>query len=268
MSRPVKHSTQTIDLVDQLLAIRVDKSNPVPNYAQIAEAMRRVLRGCTVPAETELPSERMLCQAYRVSRMTLRQALGMLQREGLIEGRRGRGTFVPLRRLDREQHLASFTEEMRARGAVGSSVVLSLGLGNPSAPAGEFFAREGEPAYRIERLRLADGAPVAMDTVELPQVLCPGLDRFDLVHDSLYRILEEEFGLKLAACVEEISAARPSAAQKRLLQSPRSVAVLMVRRRTLTLDGVPAEFAVTAYRGDLYTAVIRSFRSRQDATYA
>ncbi len=248
------------DLADRILAIRAEKSNPVPVYVQIADEMRGILRGGTVAADTELPSERLLCEAYGVSRMTLRQALGILQREGLIECQRGRGTFVSVRHLQKQQQkLRSFTEEMRSRGVVGSTKLISFRLETPTAPAREFFVLgEQERVYSIERLRLADGTPIALEAVQVPRTLCPNLDRFDLVQDSLYRILEEEYGLKLADCLEEISAIRPSPSQRKLLEARASAALLSVWRRTRTTHDVPAEFAVTTYRGDLYTAVVRS----------
>ena len=90
------------NFADRTLAIRTEKSNPVPVYVQIADEIRGLLRGGTVATDTELPSERLLCEAYGVSRMTLRQALGILRREGLIECQRGRGTFVSVRQLQKQ----------------------------------------------------------------------------------------------------------------------------------------------------------------------
>jgi GntR family transcriptional regulator len=262
MPSPDHKSLPAASVGDQVLSIRVDKSNPVPAYVQIAEEIRRLLRGTAAPAGTELPPERLLCEAYGVSRTTLRQALAILEREALIECRQGRGTFLTLGRIEKQQqHLCSFSEEMRARGAVSSTMLLSFRADAPTLPAREFLELPaGDRVYRVERLRLADGTPIALEAVQVPQPLCPNLDRFDLVHDSLYRILEEEYGLTLADGLEEISAIRPNPAQKRLLQVPSSAAVLLVCRRTRTAGSRPVEFAITAYRGDLYTAVIRSAR--------
>ncbi len=247
-----------------MLAIRVDKTDPMPAYAQIAQAIRLLLRNGTAPLGAELPPERLLCDSYSVSRMTLRQAMGVLQREGLIDCQRGRGSFVSARRVQKQQQeLRSFTEEIRARGAVPSTKLLTFRAGDPTAPAREFFGMSGnEQVYLLERLRLADGVPIALESVQLPVSLSQGLDRYDLVQDSLYRILEEEYGLKLVDCQEEISAVRPSPAQKRLLLTPPTVAILRVCRRTRSTREIPVEFAVTAYRGDLYTALVRSVRPR------
>ena len=85
-----------------------------------------------------------------------------------------------------------------------------------------------------------------------------GLDRFNLVSHSIYKILEENYGLVLAHCSEQISAAAPTQKQKRLLQA--NGAVLVVNRRTYTNKETPVELATTAYRGDLYRAVVHSVR--------
>lgn len=252
-----------LDFGQRILAVPVDKSDPVPAYVQIAQGIRGLVRN-GVAAGTELPSERLLCESYGVSRMTLRQAMGILQREGLIECLQGRGTFVSARRVQKQQQeLRSFTEEIRARGQVPSTRLLAFRAEKPSAGAREFFGLPEDGAvYRIERLRLGDEIPIALEWVELPCSACPDLERFDLVQDSLYRILEEEYGLKLADCLEEISAVQPNSAQRKLLQAPPTAAILRVCRRTRTTRQIPVEFAITAYRGDLYTAIVRSIRSR------
>lgn len=258
------------DFNRRVLAVPVDKSDPLPAYVQIAHGIRALLRDGAVAPGTGLPPERVLCERYGVSRMTLRQAMGVLQREGLIECQRGRGTFVSVRRLQKQQQaLRSFTEEIRARGAVPSTKVLSFRREEPTPPAREFFSMPEEGrVYLIERLRFIDQVPMALESVQLPCSLCPDLEHCDLVHDSLYRILEEDYGLKLADCQEEISAVQPSRAQKRLLQAPSSTAILLVCRRTRTAGEVPVEFAITAYRGDLYTALVHSVRRRPSHAFS
>jgi GntR family transcriptional regulator len=188
--------------------------------------------------------------------MTLRQALGVLEREGLIEARRGRGTFVSLGSAPPREHPGGVAAEEPADGAGGFTRLLSFRVGKPTASAREFFGVSGaERVYQVRRLRLRHGAPVAVEFVQVPQALCPTLSQLDLVHESFYRILEERYGLRLAECLEEITATRATRTQMRLLEAPPSAAVLMMRRRTRTSGGVPALFEVRIYRGDRYTAV-------------
>lgn len=244
-----------------ILTIRLDKSSRTPVYLQIAEEIRALLKRAVLPAGTSLPPERVLCERYEVSRMTLRQAIDLLARDGLIETQRGRGTFVAPKRLSKQQQqMRSFTEEIRSRGGVASSHVVSFRMQEASLEVQEFFGGGGQLVYEIKRLRYCDGDPLALETVQIPCRLCPNLDRFDLARHSLYQILEENYGLTLTHCVEEISAAPPERLHRKLLGQPSPAAVLVIRRKTYTLAEVPVEFAIAVYRGDAYSAIVRSVR--------
>ena len=245
------------------LRIRIDKSSPVPAYAQISDAIKKLLTPGAIPAGTPLPPERVLCEHLGVSRMTLRQACDALEREGYIESHRGRGTFVAPRRMQKkQQEMRSFTEEIRKRGMTPSSRLLMFRAIKPAGSDLDFFGLpESELFYELERVRLADESPIAVERIHLPQYLCPNLDRFNLASNSIYKILEENYGLKLAHCTEEISAAIPSKAHRQLLQVPSRSAVLVVHRKTYSDKETPVELAMTTYRGDLYTAIVYSVRS-------
>lgn len=246
-----------------LLRIRTDERDPKPTYVQIADAIRELIRSKKVPAGTLLPPERVLCQQYGVSRMTLRQAYSVLERERLIERRRGHGTFVAAARMQKQQQeMRSFTEEITARGGVPSSKLLSFRVKDPEPGTRDFFSLPaGEQVYELVRLRLSDGEPIALEFVEIPCYLCPRLDRFNLVTHSLYQLLKEEYGLRLSHCIEEISAAQPTRAQRKALEIPAGTAVLVIRRETYTENDTPVELGTTTYRADLYTAIVRSVRA-------
>jgi GntR family transcriptional regulator len=145
--------------------IAVDKRAPVPVYMQIATALSTLLRSGAIPAGTLLPPERVLCHQCDVSRMTVRHAMGILQREGLIESHPGRGTFVRPRRLQKqEQEFRSFSEEIRQRGGTPESKLISLEVVEPGKAAREFFdLSRSEKVYELCRLRLKDGEPVAAE---------------------------------------------------------------------------------------------------------
>jgi len=245
------------------LRIRIDKSSPVPAYVQISDAIKKLLEPGTIPAGNPLPPERVLCEHLGVSRMTLRQACDALEREGYIESHRGRGTFVAPRRMQKkQQEMRSFTEEIRRRGMTPSSRLLMFRTIKPAGSDLDFFGLpESELIYELERVRLADDSPIAVERIHLPQYLCPNLDRFNLSSNSIYQILEENYGLKLAHCTEEISAANPSTAHRQLLRVPSRSAVLVVNRKTYSDKETPVELATTTYRGDLYTAIVYSVRN-------
>jgi GntR family transcriptional regulator len=251
--------------VAALNRIAVDKHSGMPAYVQIADGIAALLRGGALPAGTLLPPERVLSEQYDVSRMTLRQAMGVLERDGLIESHRGRGTFVAPRKIQKqEQEFRSFTEEIRRRGGKPESKLLSLKLVSPGAQAVEFFGLEKtDKVYELSRLRLKDGDPLAVELVHIPQCHVPALERFDLARNSLYQILEESYGLRLESSIEEISAELASAKHRDLLKLPARAAVLVVYRKTFTDTGAPLELGRSTYRGDLYSAVVHSVRKRK-----
>ena len=120
-------STQTIT---PFSSIRIDKDASTPIYRQIAEATGSLLARGVLPPGYLLPPERVLCEQFGISRMTLRQAMSLLDREGLINSRRGVGTVITHSRLRKQQPEAlSFSEEIRARGGRPESRLISLNLG-------------------------------------------------------------------------------------------------------------------------------------------
>jgi GntR family transcriptional regulator len=188
--------------IDSFQAARVDKRSPTPVYAQIASGIRSVLHAVAPAPGTLLPPERILCDHFGVSRMTLRQACDLLVRDGLIETQRGRGTLVASPRLlKQQQEMRSFTEEIQARGGTPSSKLIYFRRTEPGPEAREFFRLpEREQVFEIQRVRCNNGLPLALETVQIPCPLCPNLEQHDLVSHSLYRILEEVYGLQLTHC--------------------------------------------------------------------
>lgn len=245
--------------------LRIDRGNPTPVYAQIAGALKALIEEHQLQPGDLLPPERVLCEQFGVTRMTLRQACDLLGSEGLIERQRGRGTFVCPRRVEKQQqNMRSFSEEIRSRGGVPSSRMLSFRLVDADSAAQRFFGLgEQEQVYELRRVRLMDGKPLALETTRVPHRLCSDLRRFDFAHESLYVVLEEHCRLRLARCVEEISARLPNRQECELLHIPKSIAVFSIHRKTYTQEDVPVELGNSIFRGDLYSVIVHSVRTRE-----
>lgn len=245
-------------------SIRIDKDAPTSIYIQIAESIGSLISSGVLPPGYVLPPERMLCEQFDISRMTLRQAMSLLGSEGLISARRGLGTVVTHRRL-RKQHqdFRSFSEEIRERGARPETRLISLEITIPSVTVRDFFElRERQKVYEIQRVRLSDGEPLALELACIPERLCPGLERFDFARNSLYQIIEQSYGLRPETCVEEISAQRPSLKQRKLLSLLPRTAVLVINRKTFLGDGRPFELTCSTFRGDRYSSIVHSIRRK------
>jgi len=172
------------------------------------------------------------------------------------------GTVVTHSRLRKQQPEAlSFSEEIRARGGRPGSRLISLELAIPTPSVRDFFElHEQQKVYEVQRVRLKDGEPLALEFARLPERLCPGLERFDWARSSLYETLERSYGIRIETWDEEISAEIPNSEQRKLLCLPARTAVLVVNRKAYMEDGRPVELTRSFYRGDRYSAISHSVR--------
>jgi GntR family transcriptional regulator len=230
--------------------VSMPKPSPEARYQEIERWLRRrVLRSSL---GDPLPSEKELAAQFGVSRMTARQAVQNLAAEGLVQRRRGAGTFVAPRPIHRhEGSLMSFTEDMRRRGLKASSRLLEAGL-RPATTADLEALRlpDGARVVAISRLRLADGVPLAIEHAALPAD-CAGVLADDLETGSLHESLVAA-GRKPALSRSWIRARIASAAEARLLEIPPRSALLVERRIIDDSQGRPLEHTETAYNAANY----------------
>jgi GntR family transcriptional regulator len=239
--------------------LEVDRRSPMPVYIQISDAIRAKIQSGKLFPDSALPPSERICDELGITRMTLCQAYTVLAREGLVDAQRERGSFVRCSRIERTLgQMVGFSEEMRAWGKKPRSKTLAFQRADPSEPVREFLGEK--PVYRIERLRLADAVPMAIEDVEIPIHLCPDLEEFDLARRSLYDVLDGVFHLRFVECEQIISASLPTGRQQKLLEIGSSVALLNVTRRSLTKSDEAACYGITRYRGDLYTAAVHGER--------
>jgi GntR family transcriptional regulator len=232
----------------------INKNHPVPIYYQLEQELRRRIEmGEWKPGDL-LPSERELAERYRISRMTVRQALADLVNDGLLYRERGRGTFVARPKIHKRlSSLTSFTEDMRARGKLAGAKVLELKL-EPASPvvAQDLAVPTGHPIVLVERLRLADHEPVGIERSHLSFTGCEAILEEDL-SGSLYRLLKEKYGIIPTRAEERIEAGLCPAREAQWLGIHRSAPVLLITRVTYSQDGLPFEYVESVYRADRYT---------------
>jgi GntR family transcriptional regulator len=199
-----------------------------------------------------LPSESELAARFGVSRMTARQAVQNLAGEGLVQRRRGAGTFVAPRPMHRhEGSLLSFTEDMARRGKRASSRLLEAGLRSAStADAEALHLPEGGRVVVIRRLRCADDVPLALEHAVLPAD-CAGVLASDLEHGSLHESLHR-LGRTPDMATSWISARPATTGEAKLLGVPARTALLVERRIIHDVAGAPLEHTETAYIAERY----------------
>ena len=208
-----------------------------PRYAQVEAHIRaRIAAGDWRPGEA-IPPETELARQFGVARMTARQALDGLRREGLLTRGRGRGTVVTLPPVERElSRLRGFSEDMRARGMVPSSRLLAREVvPAPGEVADRLRLGRREAVIHLRRLRLADAEPMALEASYLNYALCEAVLRADLESDSLYSFLQGTIGLRLRHASQELQAALAARAEADLLGIGRGRPVLAIHQTTYVL---------------------------------
>jgi GntR family transcriptional regulator len=226
---------------------------------QVQHYVRDAIMNGTWQVGEPIPPEMALVEQFGVARMTVRQALDGLVREGLVVRARGRGTVVARPRVERElTRMHGFSEDMRARGMVPASVVLDCAVvPAPKTIADRLLVNPREAVVRLQRLRLADAVPMALETSYFNYTLCEAVLHADLATGSLYDFLQGTLMIELRYASQELEAALPSAIEASLLAISRRSPVLIIDQTTYArgspdLDDVPAITGRTVYRADRY----------------
>ena len=230
----------------------LDRRSPLPLWAQLDADLRRRLD--TGEFADAFPAEHALVAQYAVSRQTVREALRRLRAEGLVTAERGRAPRLgPQPQFSQPLGaLYSLFSSVEARGTEQRSAVRRLELTHDGTVAARLGLEESTPLLFLERLRLADGEPLALDRVWLPAELARPLLRADFSHTSLYDELATRCGVRLSGGQEQLRAVIGSAAERRSLQVGAGVALLAIDR-TSCAGGVPVEWRQTLVRGDRFT---------------
>ncbi len=235
----------------------LNRSAGTPLWSQLHDDLtRRLALGEFASA---FPGEHELVAEYAVSRHTVREALRRLRERGVLETSRGRASHVR-RGIDQPLGtLYSLFREVEARGMVQTSVVLTQALvADPAVASRLGLAPEAE-LFHLERVRLADGEPLAHDLTWLPASIARSLMEVAFTHTALYDELAARTGVVLTDGTERVSAIVPDERTGALLEVPDAVACLRIERlgrRT----GTPMEVRDTVVRGDRY-AVLTDFSS-------
>jgi len=234
--------------------------NGTPVYKRIQNVIRKRIEASELLPGDPVASERELAKLHKVSLMTARHALAGLEREGIVERRRGAGTFVAAPKIHFNK-LMSYTEQMSSRGLAPRSRVLVSKIVEHDV---EVAARLGLPAtsalIKIERLRETGDEPFALETCYLSAKEFVDLVKAPLGRTSLFATLQKEYAVELAYADEEVDATTADANVAELLGVPRGASVLRIRQVIYSTKGKAAIYVVGFYRSERHTLFIRRFR--------
>jgi GntR family transcriptional regulator len=233
----------------------LERSNPVPLYYQLKEVLRQQIKSGQLAPNTAIPSEPELVASYQVSRATVRQALTELVNEGLLYRMHGKGTYVREPRMEEHiNELSSLMNELTRRGKRPGGILLLSELARGSEMVRrQLKLAEDEQVIRLERLRTADGQPIAYEVDYIPYLRSSSLyQRVREVADgSLYQLLASE-GLLPATVEQSIIAAHAQARESELLRIPAGEAVMRVRSTAFAPVGLPIAYSETLFPLDRF----------------
>jgi GntR family transcriptional regulator len=209
-----------------------------------------------LPPGSPIPTERSLAAQFDVSRTTVRQALADLTVEGRLLRVQGKGTFAAEPKVAQRLQLSSYTEDMRAQGREPSSKLIDIA----EIPAeGELTTllgiRSGAKVLRMQRLRLADNEPMAIETTHLPLGRFRGLRKYLQPGGSLYSVLRDRFDVEMGHAEETIETALAGPHEAELLGADVGMPMLLLSRHSFDTAERPVEWVRSVYRGDRYKFV-------------
>lgn len=232
--------------------IELDKGSKLPIYYQIAQQIKIYIENKGLQEGAVIPTERELCQAFSVSRMTVRQAVEVLVGEGLLNRQRGRGTFVSAPKACQQlTKLSSFTNDTLARGMVPTSRIISC-QAMPASPlvAEKLNVETGEVVVQLARVRYANGQPQGHEKANLLYSVASPLLTMNLANSSLYKTLQDVCGLELLRASQRIEAKICADKICRYLNVPVGSMVFNLQRTTYSSKEKAFEYTEANYRTD------------------
>lgn len=233
----------------------LERTNPLPLYYQLKEVLKQQIRSGHLAPHTAIPSEPELVTSYHVSRATVRQALSELVHEGLLYRLHGKGTYVCAPRVQKTQsELTSLTEEIQRRGKhPGGLLLVSELIRGSETVRKQLSLIDTEQAIRLERLRTADGIPIAFEVDYLPYPRAASIYQRakELSDGSLYNLMNSE-GLSPSIVEQKIRADIVTVREAELLRIPPGEAGLRFTSTTFDLTGSPIEYSETFFPGSQY----------------
>jgi GntR family transcriptional regulator len=238
----------------------------VPHYLRIYGDLRQRIDSGEWEAGTRLPAQRDLSREFGVAVMTVRHALKLLEQEGLVQFRHGKGTYIARRPVAYDvSHLRSLAQEMAAQGHALVTRVLSSAFSRAQPRVAELLGLDGsDEVYVLERLRVVDGRPAVYQCSHLRAQHGWAIAEADLANRSLYDLLTQALDLEITRAVEILRPVTLSAAVAKLFGEPKGAPAILSERLTFTTGDEPLIFDEAYMPGD--RVVISADRYTNDLT--
>jgi GntR family transcriptional regulator len=233
-----------------------------PLYERVESVLAADIADGSLPPETQLPSEDGLVERFKVSRTTVRKAVQNLVERGLVEVRRGKGTFVAQPKVIQElTELTGFVEDMQTFGRTPTARLLDKRIVAADRSVAQHLAlAPGALVVRLQRVRFADRVAMSFDETYLPRDLGEQVAENDLEAEPVFALLENKYDTPLVEAEYKLEAAAADPVVAQALQVPAGSPIFLIERTSYTSGNRPVDYERLHYRGDLIRFVTRLAR--------
>ncbi|TDL82899.1 GntR family transcriptional regulator [Peribacillus frigoritolerans] len=241
----------------------IEKDAMLPLYYQLQQSIKKAIQENELNPGDMIPSEREYAEKYKISKMTVRQALTNLVKEGLLNREQGKGTFICQKKIEHSSsELAGFSESMISKGIEPSTFVVSFIEVKASIEQAEKLkVEQNTTLYEIKRVRYANQLPIAYEILNIPKELLPDLTTKVAV-TSIYDYIEQKAGHKIHYGRETIEASIAQNEDADLLKLKEGEPVLLIERLSKLNSNKPFEIVKSVYRADRFSYAIDMKRKR------
>lgn len=254
----VRLSERTVRRYDVFMSLTAD----APLYSRVEAVLASEIGDGALKVGDQLPTEDSLITRFEVSRITVRRAIQNLVSRGLVEIRRGKGTFVAASKITQElTELIGFVEDMRALGRRPTARVIGKEIVTADTTVARHLAlTKGEHVVRIRRVRLADGVPLSFDETYLPVEIGKRIMTNNLKVEPIFTLLERKYDVPLVEAEYKLEAVAAEAEVAAALRVKQGSPIFRIERTSYSTGNRPVDYERLYYRGDLIRFVTRLAR--------
>lgn len=234
------------------LILNLDSATPL--YAQLLDHFHQLIHSGQLKPGDRFPAEMDLAKEYGVARITVRRAIEELVHEGLLVRRQGKGSFVAESKIERELvNVRSFSAHIQARGMQPGARVVSVQTNPATKRLAEILGvAPGAPVAEIQRIRLANEEPTALETSYVSLERCPGIDQVDFSKNSLYQVFEQQYHMKPENSRTTLEMTPATNNEAKLLGIAPGAPLFLMKAIVSVADGTVAEYAKNLCRADRF----------------
>lgn len=236
--------------------MKINTESTTPVYLQVANLIKQDIKDRKLKANDMLPSDRVYCEEFSVSHMTIKKAIDLLVSEGLVIRKKGVGTFVATAKIKQSLFtLGGFTGDNKAAGRTPSSKVLRFEVGEASSEiCKKLQLKENDRVINLRRLRMIDDEPVALENAYLSYECERFRDllKHDFEKESLYYVLMHECNVEFGIGEETIEVSSATEEISMRLGAAVGKPIFFLTRVTYDKNEEPIEYVESVYRADKY----------------